>query len=362
MGGRTSERAKNIPIRLVQHPAGLAWLLDPRQRAGWLVRWRDPCCASLLFPAPVRGPRHDYGSRNNLGNCCANSLVDGRFGNSRVSYNFYYAARTCTHAPLLGQWERANNLDVELRIAQKQRDTDDTKWTIRELFQHIDSDFLEDERYEKIADELRDALSTGRLRMWGRLKETDSGSWVGPRAALKPIEESYWYTAYFTYFFFDERTSDDVHCYADRKTGRPAYTDLQVSRSATLAVWPGEPGDIADSYPNVRVADSPAVIDLFHGRERSKLIALLAAEKLSTWARRATSVANDLVKRDGEIWNDHSFQFHPKGNGEGTINQTFLRPNHPLEHVSYYDVCFNYAQLRRVWPTLPMSRTKCDIR
>jgi hypothetical protein len=260
------------------------------------------------------------------------------------------------------QRERANNLDTELRIAQKQRDADDTKWTIRELFQHIDPDFLEDDRYETIADELRDALSTGRLCMWGRLKETDSGSWVGPRAALKPIEESYWYTAYFTYFFFHERTSDDVHCYADRKTGRPAYTDLQVSRSETLAVWPGEPGDIADSYPNVRVADSPAVIDLFHGRERTKLIALLAAEKLSTWARRGTGVANDLVKRDGEIWNNHSFQFHPKGDGAGTINQTFLRPNHPLEHVSYYDVCFNFAQLRRVWPTLSISRTKCDIR
>jgi hypothetical protein len=90
--------------------------------------------------------------------------------------------------------------------------------------------------------------------MWGRLKETDSGPWVGPRAALMPIEKTYWYKAYFTYFFFHRETVDGVHCYADRKTGRPAYTDLQVSRAEALAVWPGEPDDIAESYPNIRVA------------------------------------------------------------------------------------------------------------
>ncbi|MEH2563041.1 hypothetical protein [Bradyrhizobium sp. AZCC 2289] len=102
------------------------------------------------------------------------------------------------------QRERADNLDAELRIAKKQPDAD-TKWTITDLFQHIDPDFLEDNRWEKVGDELRDALSTGRLCMWGRLKETDSGPWVGPRAALTPIEKRYWYKAYFTYFFFHEQ-------------------------------------------------------------------------------------------------------------------------------------------------------------
>ena len=45
-----------------------------------------------------------------------------------------------------------------------------------------------------------------------------------------------------------------------------------------------------------------------------------------------------------------------------TINQTFLRSTNPVESRSYYDVRLNYAQLRRVWPTLPITRTKCDIR
>jgi hypothetical protein len=261
------------------------------------------------------------------------------------------------------QRERADKLNAELKIAQKQRDADDAKWTINELFQHIDPDCLDNDRYEKVGDELRDVLSTGRLQMWGRLKETDSGPWVGPRAALTPIEKEYWYKAYFTYFFFHEQTSDGVHCFADRKTGRPAYTDLQVNRIEALALWPEEPDDVADSYPNVRVADSAAMIDLFYGSERTKLIALLAANRITTWARFGAGPANDLVKREGKVWDNRSFHFNPKGDGDPRmINQTFLRDMNPLGNGNYYDVCLNYAQLRRVWPTLAISRTKCNIR
>lgn len=102
-----------------------------------------------------------------------------------------------------------------------------------------------------------------------------------------------------------------MHCYADRKTVRPAYTDLQESRTEALTVWPGEPDDIAESYPSVRVADSAAVIDLFHGRERIKLVAPLASGKITRWARFSIGRPKDLLKRDGETWNDHSFHFNP---------------------------------------------------
>jgi hypothetical protein len=258
---------------------------------------------------------------------------------------------------------RANSLFQELaRLKVGNATGAGPNWTIVEVFQYIDANFLKDHRWEMIGDKLRDALSTGQLHMWGRLKETDSGPWVGPRAALKPIEKTYWYNAYFTYFFFHGETSDGVHCYADRKTGRPAYTDLQVNRSEVLALWPGEPDYISDSYPNVRVADSPTVIDLFNGNERTKLVALLAAGKISTWARRGVGVANDLVKRDGAIWDSHSFAFHPKGDGTGMINQTFLRSNNPIETSGYYDVCLNYVQLRRVWSALAISLTECNTR
>jgi hypothetical protein len=256
---------------------------------------------------------------------------------------------------------RAKNLAEDLKIAQKQFNANDAKWKINELFHHFDPDYLEDNRWQKIGDDLRDALSTGRLTMWGRLKETALGTWVGPRAALRPIEQAYWQKAYFTYFFFDERTADGVHCYADRKTGRPAYTDLQVSRTEALAAFPGEPDDIADSYPNVRLADSPAAMDLLkNGRERPKLIGLFLSGKLCAWARISASLSSDLFPMDGNIWKTHSFMFLPKEDGPGTINQTYLRPR-STQNSSHYDICLKYAQLKRVWPNLQISRSRCDV-
>jgi hypothetical protein len=266
-------------------------------------------------------------------------------------------------APAKLYWQerdRAASIEAELKAARKEQNADDTKWTISELFQHIDPDYLEHKRWEEIGDQLRDALSAGRLTMWGRLKETDSGPWIGPRAALTPIENTYWYKAYFTYFFFHESTADGVHVFADRKTGRPAYTDLQISRSEALAAWPGEPDDIAESYPNIRVADSPAVIDLFNGKERPKLIALLGSKKLTSWARVSAAISSDHVVLSDDIWHTHSFRFVPKEPDPGTINQTYLRARRESSS-SHFDVCLNYAQLKRVWPDLMMRRSKCDV-
>jgi hypothetical protein len=246
-----------------------------------------------------------------------------------------------------------------LKVSQKPG-ADGAKWTIKDLFYHIDHDYLENKSWEKIGDDLRDALSEGRLTMWGRLKETDSGSWVGPRAALAPIEKTYWYKAYFTYFFFHEQAADSVHCYADRKTGRPAYTDLQVSRNEALAAFPGEPDDVADSYPNVRLADSPTAMDLLNGRERPKLIGLLSSGKLCAWARISANLSSDLFPMDGNIWKTHSLIFLAKGDDPKAINQTYLRPR-GTQNSSHYDICLNYAQLKRVWPDLQISQSRCDV-
>lgn len=154
--------------------------------------------------------------------------------------------------------------------------------------------------------------------------KTDLGPWVGERASLREIEPTYWQKAFFTYWFFDVTAGDDAaHCYADRSEGVPAYSDLQVDREEVLRLWPGEPDDIADSYPNVRVADSLAVIELFKGSARAKLIGLLAAGKIASWARVSSGKSRDLIKLDGEMWSTHTFAFLPK-DSEGRINQTFL--------------------------------------
>jgi hypothetical protein len=159
-------------------------------------------------------------------------------------------------APARLYWEqrtRVEKLDSDLQAAKAETEASDAgpNWPIHELFSYLEPEALdrpEDNLWESAGDKIRDALSLGRLHIWGRLFKTDLGEWVGERASLQPIDRSYWYKAYFTYWFFDETASNAAHCYADRNTGIPAYTDLQVNRGEILKLWPGEPDDIANSY------------------------------------------------------------------------------------------------------------------
>jgi hypothetical protein len=256
------------------------------------------------------------------------------------------------------QRERAENLAEELKVAQKQPGADNTKWTISDLFRHIDPDYLENKSWEKVGDELRDALSEGQLTMWGRLKETDSGPWIGPRAALTPIEKTYWYKAYFTYLFFHEQAVDGVHCYADRKTGRPAYTDLRVNRAEVLKLWPGEPDDIAENYANVRIADNPSIHENILGSgERQKFLGLLSGGKLAAWARPMRG-RRDFVRIPQEWWDTHYIDVRLRysesienDNAPTYQNQSFLKTRNGNE-LTHYDVCLNRAQMSKVWSDL----------
>jgi hypothetical protein len=260
------------------------------------------------------------------------------------------------------QRELADGLQRDLeRIQSGWRSSAEPNWTIRDVFFYLEPNALDEPKkalWEQASVRIRDAATLGRLKVWGRPFKTKLGEWVGERAALREIESSYWRTAYFTYLFFDDASGvAAAHCYADRDQGVPSYTDLQVNREQALALWPEEPGDIADSYPNVRVADTPAIIALFEGSGRAKLIALLASGKIASWARLSHRKPHDLMKLGGDIWNSHTFLFLPKGDQKGMINQTFLQAQN---YSSHYDVCMNYAQLTRVWPDLHISRTNCE--
>ena len=251
------------------------------------------------------------------------------------------------------QRERADDLRAELSIAKKEPDAA-TKWTITELFQHIDPDFFENKRWEAVGDELRDALSEGRLIMWGRLKETDSGPWVGPRAALTPIEKTYWYKAFFTYSFFYDDAAKSVLCYADRKTGRPGYTDLQVKRGEALAIWRGEPEEVAENYANVRVADNPSIHDeILRGEDRQKFLGLLNAGVLAAWGRPMLG-RTDFVPIPKASWETHFIDVrlnfgHSDVDGKRIYShQTFLKVKNTNDPV-FYDICVNRAQMNKVW-------------
>lgn len=110
--------------------------------------------------------------------------------------------------------------------------------------------------------------------------------------------------------------------------------------------------DLAESLPNLRVADSPDAIALFDGRERDNIIPLLEAGKLTAWARGMGAGEPALLKLDGSIWRSHYLQFLPKKPGEVKAkNQTFLKTNARHES-SYYDIFLNLEQSRKIWPHL----------
>lgn len=269
-------------------------------------------------------------------------------------------------APVQLYWserERADELKQELEAARGQQSgaSIGPDWPLHELFYHIDPNLLDDANeaaWERIGNDLRDAFSVGRLKVWGRSVQDGIGKMLGERPALTPIETSYWWAAHFTYSFFDETAGDAPHTYTDKHSGLPDYTDLQVNRTEALKLWPGEPADIAESYPNIRVADSAPVLELFDGAERAKLIALLTAEKLSCWVRVSASNSHDYVRLEGKSWKTHNMLFIPKSPEPGTINQTYFRPK-GTHNSMYYDVCLNYSQLKRAWPALSIRRMKC---
>jgi hypothetical protein len=282
-----------------------------------------------------------------------------------LTFSTIFLTRLCL-APARLYWEQRERVDELAGDLQRARAAgedleDGPDWPIHELFSHLEPDVLDQPqqvRWKNASEKIRDASSLGKLRIWGRLFKTDKGEWVGERASLREIDRIYWQKAFFTYWFFDENAGDNAaHCYADRSSGIPAYTDLRVNRAEVLKLWPGEPDDIADSYPNVRVADSPAVIELLNGSDRAKLIALLAAGKIMSWARVSSRKRGDLLKLDGGMWQTHSLLFLPK-DGDDRINQTFLQAK---GYSSHYDICLNYSQLRRVWPGLSIHRTKCAM-
>lgn len=104
----------------------------------------------------------------------------------------------------------------------------------------------------------------------------------------------------------------------------------------------------SESYPDLRIADCAEVLELFKKND-ARLIGLLTAGRLSSWARQM-QMGKKLLPLEAIIWNTHQFHFYPALTDEqNTINQTFLRCKKESTH---YDVCMNVAQIKRLWPEL----------
>jgi hypothetical protein len=278
-------------------------------------------------------------------------------------------------APARLYWEqhkKVDELEVGLSAATKEHQDDGPNWAIDELFSHIDPELLSrtdpnvGDTWDEIGNKIRDQAALGRLHIWGRPMRDGPDSILGQRITPRLIEPDYWTIAYFTYSFFDSEAADDAHTYLEVGRSGVQYSDLQVNKAEALRLWPGEPADIAESYANVRVADNPALIELFtvRGIKQNKLLALLQEGKLRSWAK--NSIPNydyHLYKLDPSIWHQKKLTFQ-RAVSDRHINQTFLGKEKTYAWStptnSHYDVWLNFAEMKRIWPDLQIiMATKC---
>jgi len=112
-------------------------------------------------------------------------------------------------------------------------------WTIRELFIHIDPSILTagEARGNAIASKVRDELSVGKLKAWGR---NDARLSFGKDAPLEEIGKDYWRNGSLEPYFFlageDHRWL--VHAKPEANLSGPHYRDIHVNKSQVMALWP----------------------------------------------------------------------------------------------------------------------------
>jgi hypothetical protein len=138
------------------------------------------------------------------------------------------------HADTVGEWQSG-----QWEVVYPRRQDNHPNWTIRELFYHVDPNVLD--HWEDVAAKIRDQLSLGQLRSWGRKgvqTPIDRECGIGP-APLTEIYSGYWESAGFTYCFFDEGkpSTEEPHTYV-LSGNLPIYSDVQVNYSQALRIWP----------------------------------------------------------------------------------------------------------------------------
>ncbi len=112
-------------------------------------------------------------------------------------------------------------------------------WPIRELFFYIRPDLVDnhtDHTWEKVGLEIKDKLSIGQLKIWGRVDGNE-------RMPLSEINQDYWQLAEFTYWFLSDEDGAQFLVHAvpriyRQHAGLPQYRDLQVNKEQAIRLWP----------------------------------------------------------------------------------------------------------------------------
>lgn len=202
-------------------------------------------------------------------------------------------------------------------------------------------------------DQFLQAAADGLVPIWGRRNQL---------SVYETISNEYWYKNRIDWFSLlrgDPKTESSEHTFSGDK-----YLSLMTSRAAMESRWRPknyEPPEIAESYPNIRIADNQCIQELLNGSERTKLLGLLAAGKLDAWARpmRGSRDFVQIPKADWETrYIDVQLNSGASINQSGafkTHNQTYLRTKQKREST-HYDVCFNKAQILKIWPTLSLLK------
>ena len=111
---------------------------------------------------------------------------------------------------------------------------------IREVFFHINPDVLEDVdgvgNWLSVGQSVLNSLSTGELTCWGVLS--------GSTATIRQINQKYWQTAVWTYWFLAEDHEGCIHVTNSGGDGgefmSDQYRNLQFNRSEVMKKWPKE--------------------------------------------------------------------------------------------------------------------------
>jgi hypothetical protein len=134
-----------------------------------------------------------------------------------------FSTNGATHtAPSISEWQQGN-----WEISYPPPPGPD--WSLHDLFLHIHPNAFENEHKERVSQEVKDNLSIGRLKSWGR-EIRDSR-----RLSLTEIMPHYWKAASFTYFFRDGNTPGQW----DARSGDGVdMADIKVNRSQAMQIWP----------------------------------------------------------------------------------------------------------------------------
>lgn len=145
-----------------------------------------------------------------------------------------------------------------------------------DLFKAINPSVTETEDdWEVVGHAIKDQLSLGSLRAWGRKVDSADPVFRDPNPPLTEIDPSYWQSAEWSYLFFQDGGDREPHTYGNVHRGWPMpgtysgkYSDIRVMNAEAQVLWPALL-EVRTSKPKA-IRSLGSVFRLQLGTEREK--------------------------------------------------------------------------------------------